>query len=46
MGIDHRRTDVLVPEQFLHGADIVPGFQQMGGKRMAERISTLLIIRR
>src|SRR4029450_7153003 len=24
MGIDHRRPDVLVTEQFLHGADVIP----------------------
>jgi len=29
VGVDHRRLDVLVPEQFLHGADIVTVFQQV-----------------
>jgi hypothetical protein len=46
MGIDHGGLHVLMPEQFLHGPNIVAGFQQMRGKRVAERISTLLIIRR
>ena len=27
MGIDHRRPDVLVPEQFLHGPNVVPRFE-------------------
>jgi hypothetical protein len=27
MGIDHRRTDVLVTEQFLHRADVIPRFE-------------------
>jgi preprotein translocase subunit SecF len=34
-----------VAEQFLHGADIVPGFQQMRGKTVATSIVTLLMIR-
>src|SRR5262245_35495844 len=27
MGIDHRRPDVLMTEQFLHGADVIPRFE-------------------
>ena len=27
VGIDHRRTDLLVAQPFLHGADVVAGFQ-------------------
>ena len=46
MGIDHRRPDVLVTEQFLHRADVISGFQQLRGKRVPEGISTLLSIRR
>jgi hypothetical protein len=30
----------------LNGAEVDAGFEQMGGIAMAERISTLLIIRR
>ena len=46
MGRDHRRPDVLVTEPFLHRADVIPRFEYMRRKGMAERISTLLIIRR
>jgi len=45
MGRDHGGLHVLMPEQFLHGPNIVSSFQQMRGKRVAARISTLLIIR-
>ena len=38
MGIDHRRFDVFVAEEFLDGANIVPGFQQVGRKAMAEGV--------
>ena len=34
LGIEHRRPDVLVTEQFLHGADVIPRFESMGGKGM------------
>lgn len=30
VGVDHRRTDVPVSQQFLDRADIVPVFEQMG----------------
>ena len=46
MGIDHRCTHVLVPQEFLHGANVVALLQEVSRKAMAERISTLLIIRR
>ena len=46
MGVDHRRGHIGVAEQMLDRANIRPALQQMGRKRMAERISTLLIIRR
>ena len=46
MGIDHGGLHVLMSEQFLHGPNIVAGFQQLCGERVPERISTLLIIRR
>jgi hypothetical protein len=35
-----------MPHQALDGVEIHPGFQEMGGKGVPERISTLLIIRR
>ena len=36
MGVDHRRADIRVAQQLLHGADIGAGLQQMRGKRMAQ----------
>jgi hypothetical protein len=44
--IDHRRGDVLMSQEFLHGADIGPFLQQVRGKAMPTLIVTLLIIRR
>lgn len=35
MGIDLRSANILVAEQFLHGADIGAGSEQMGGEGMA-----------
>ena len=46
MSIDHGGLHVLMSEQFLHGPNIVAGFQQLCGERVPERISTLLIMRR
>ena len=46
MSVDHGGLYILVPEQFLHGPNIVTGFQQLRGERVPEGISTLLIIRR
>jgi len=34
MGINHRRTDIGMPQQLLHRADVVARFQQMSRKRM------------
>ena len=34
MGVNHRRLSISVPEQFLHGADVVAGLQHLGGERM------------
>ena len=41
MRIDHGRAHVAVPEQFLDGSDVVPGFEQMGRKAVSQRILTL-----
>jgi hypothetical protein len=38
MGIDHRGFNILVSQQPLHGTDVVTGFQQMGGKAVAEGV--------
>src|SRR5919108_6327715 len=40
MGVYHRCTDVFVPEKFLHRPDIVPRFEQMGRKRVPQRVTT------
>ena len=32
VGVDHRRADVPVAEQFLHRADVVPVFEQVRGE--------------
>jgi hypothetical protein len=45
MGINHGGADILVPQQFLHGANIITSFEQMSRKAMAARIVTLLIHR-
>jgi hypothetical protein len=36
VSIDHGRSDILVAQQFLDGADIIAGFEQMGGEGGAE----------
>ncbi len=46
MRVDHGRSDVLVPQEFLHRPNIVTVLQQVRSKAVPERISTLLIIRR
>jgi len=35
VGVDHRRLDVLVAEEFLDRADVVTGDQEVGGKAAA-----------
>lgn len=40
MRINHRRSNILVSEQFLDGSDIVAAFKQMGGKAVAESMAT------
>jgi hypothetical protein len=36
VGVDHRRFHAGVTQEFLHGANIVAGREQVGGKRMAQ----------
>lgn len=38
MGINHRRTDVAMPEQLLHRTDVVTALQQVRRERMAQRV--------
>jgi hypothetical protein len=35
VGIDHRGADVLVAEEFLDGADIVSGLEEVGGEAVS-----------
>jgi hypothetical protein len=37
---NHRRTDILVPESFLHGANVLPRFEERRRTRVAQRMST------
>jgi len=39
MRVDHRRGDVGVAEEFLDGADVVAGFEQVGGEAVAQRVA-------
>ena len=38
MGVDHRCLNILVTEEFLHGADIITILEEMSGKGMAEGV--------
>jgi hypothetical protein len=42
MGINHGGADILVPQQFLHGANIITSFEQMSRKAMAARFDIML----
>ena len=39
MGVDHCGLHVVVPQQFLHGPDVVALLQEMRRKRMAKRMA-------
>jgi hypothetical protein len=39
MGVDHCRANVFMPQKLLNGSDVITGFKQMRGKRMAERVT-------
>jgi len=39
VSVNHRRFHVLVSKQFLHGADVVPILQQVGGKTIPEGLT-------
>jgi len=43
MGREHRRPDVLVTEQFLHGTDVIPRFEYMGGKGMTQGMDAVAV---
>ena len=38
MRVDHGGLNILVPEQLLHGADVVPSPQQLGRERVPKRV--------
>ena len=38
VGVDHGRADVFVTEQLLDGADVGPGFQQVGREGVAQGV--------
>ena len=40
MGINHGGGQFLVTEQLLERADVVTGFEQVGGKGVTERVRT------
>jgi hypothetical protein len=40
MGVNHGGFDIFMTEQFLDGADVVAVLEQVGGKTMAESVTT------
>jgi hypothetical protein len=40
VGVDHGRAHVLVPQKFLHGADIVAVLQEVGSEGMTEGVAS------
>jgi hypothetical protein len=40
MSVDHRRFDVPMAEQFLNRPDIIAILKQVGGKAVAQRVTT------
>ena len=38
--VDHRGSDVAMPEQFLHGANVVPVFEQRRRKAVTKNVRT------
>ena len=39
VSIDHCRSNVTMAQEFLHGADVVTGFDEVGGEAVPERVS-------
>jgi hypothetical protein len=37
--INHRRPHILMSEQFLNGANVVAGFEQVRGEAVAQRVT-------
>ena len=40
VGVNHRRIDVLVPEQFQNGANVVAVLQKVRAEQMPERAAS------
>ena len=38
MSINHRGLDIFVPKQFLHCANVIPGFQEMRGETVPKGV--------
>jgi hypothetical protein len=39
MRVNHRRPDILVPQEFLDGPNVIPVLEEMRGKGVAERVA-------
>jgi len=39
LGVDHRGFDILMAKEFLNRADVIPVFQQVGGKGVPEGVT-------
>jgi hypothetical protein len=40
MGVDHRRLDVAVAQEFLYGSNVIAAFEQVSGEGMPERMAS------
>jgi len=40
VGVDHGGGDIRMPQQLLHGADVIMSFEKVGGKRVARGMAT------
>lgn len=43
VGVDHGRRYIRMPEEFLHGTDVIAGFEQMGREGMTQRMTVHLL---
>ena len=44
MGVDHRGLDILVPKEFLYGADVVSALEEVGCEAVAEGVGAHFFI--
>ncbi len=44
MRINHSRTHIAVPQQFLYSPYIIPNLQKMGCKRVAEGVTACVLV--